>query len=149
LNKVKSIILVVSVLGLFFGTLVYSELLEGKHITITKLGEIQTTILGQSFEYPDTPHIEISIIEFQPGAETSWHTHNTPLIGTVLEGELTVYYCFEDKESIVLDILGCDTLVTSRHFKKGDVLVEAIDVLHKGVNQGDILLKLHVTKLQN
>ena len=138
----------VFVLGAFFGTLVYSELLEGKHITITKLGEIQTTILGQSFEYPDTPHIEISLIEFQPGAETSWHTHNTPLIGTVLEGELTVYYCFEDIEHFV-DIPECDTLGTSRHFKKGDVLVEAIDVLHKGVNEGDVLLKLHVTKLQN
>ena len=137
----------VSVLGAFFGALAYSELLEGNNITITKLGVIETTILDQSFEYPDTPYIEVSIIEFSPGAQTTWHTHDTPLIGTVLEGELTVYYCFEDKDGIVLEIPECDGKGTKRHFEVGDVLVEAIDVLHKGVNQGDVLLKLHVTKL--
>jgi quercetin dioxygenase-like cupin family protein len=31
-------------------------------------------------------------ITLQPGQQTGWHTHPVPLLGYILEGELTVNY---------------------------------------------------------
>jgi quercetin dioxygenase-like cupin family protein len=56
----------------------------------------------------------------QPGAETGWHEHDVPLFGYMLEGELTVDYGTKG----------------TRVYRKGDSLVEAIDVAHNGRNTG-------------
>lgn len=69
-----------------------------------------TTILGQNTSYPDgIPNVTVAIITMQSGDQTGWHVHDVPLIGYMLEGEITVDY-------------GPDG---QRTYRRGDALVEA------------------------
>lgn len=80
-----------------------------------------TTILGQDFSYPDgTPNVTVAIITMQSGDQTGWHVHDVPLIGYMLEGEITVDY-------------GPDG---QRTYRRGDALVEAFQTRHQGTNTG-------------
>jgi quercetin dioxygenase-like cupin family protein len=64
----------------------------------------------------------------QPGAETGWHTHGVPLIGLILDGELTVDYGAKGK----------------RTYKKGDSVAEAMSIPHNGKNTGNSVMRLFV-----
>ncbi len=80
------------------------------------------TVIGQDISYPSgSPQITSKIVTIPVGAETGPHTHEYPLIGYVIEGEVTVDY-------------GDQGIKT---FVKGDSFVEAINYTHNGKNNGD------------
>ena len=79
------------------------------------------TVLGEKLRYPaGEPHVNASIITLAPGQRTIPHTHGVPLFAYILEGELTVDY---GKHG-------------TRTYKKGDSLMEAMNVAHFSVNNG-------------
>jgi hypothetical protein len=53
-----------------------------------------TTVTGEPIRYPSGAPALITAVEItlQPGQQTGWHTHPVPLLGYILEGELTVDY---------------------------------------------------------
>jgi quercetin dioxygenase-like cupin family protein len=61
-----------------------------------------------------------------PGQETGWHTHDVPLTGIVLEGELTVDYGERG----------------TRTYREGQSIAEAIAVPHNGRNSGAGIMRL-------
>ena len=93
---------------------------------------LQTTInsLGQSIAYPreGTPEVTALLVEMAPGEETGWHQHPVPLLGYLLAGELTVYQISGEKRVV----------------RTGEVSLESVDVVHNGVNEGTVPLKMIV-----
>ncbi|MEO1092210.1 MAG: cupin domain-containing protein [Pseudomonadota bacterium] len=89
--------------------------------------ETSTTVIGQPIVYPSgTPEVTVAIVTIEPGASTGWHRHEVPVIGYVLEGELTVDY-------------GPDG---TRLYRPGDALAEALGTEHDGTNTGDVPTRL-------
>ena len=92
-------------------------------ITVVKLAETINSWNGDSLtKYPDgTPKVTVLKIIIPP--KTKLHKHFHPVInsGIVLKGELTVV----DEENNVL------------HLKVGDVIVELVNKLHYGINEGN------------
>ncbi|MEE9339527.1 MAG: cupin domain-containing protein [Methylococcaceae bacterium] len=118
----------VFVLGLIF----YSEYYHIDQVASEILLDTNHTILNQSLAYPEsTPNIVTKIITIPKHAETGFHTHDEILIGYVIQGEITVAY--EDHGEKV--------------YSKGDSLIEAIDILHNGMNHGNIDAKIFVVTL--
>lgn len=90
-------------------------------IAMTPLLSSSETILGEPFAYPaGKPRITAAVMGLAPGQETGWHTHGVPLVGFVLDGELTVDY--GDKGT--------------RTYKAGDALIESSLTAHNGRNAG-------------
>ena len=147
-EKIIGFIAVGVIFTVFFGMLIHAELItDEKRFLITELGNIHQTTIGQSFEYPSNPpNIDVHFIEILPGAESGWHTHDTPLVVTVLHGEITVHYCNEEIENSA-DKEQCNDKGIVRNFQTGDSFVEAINIEHNGVNDGVIPVKLHVITL--
>lgn len=81
-----------------------------------------TTVVGEPIRYPTTgpARITASIVTVKPGADTPFHRHPAPLVAYILSGELTVDYGEHGR----------------RIYRKGDALVEAMDVKHRGMNFG-------------
>jgi quercetin dioxygenase-like cupin family protein len=80
-----------------------------------------TTTLGQKLSYPaGAPHVTAVIVTMTPGESTGWHQHDVPMFCYMLEGEITVDY---GKNG-------------TRTYRKGDALMEAVDVAHDGRNTG-------------
>jgi quercetin dioxygenase-like cupin family protein len=79
-----------------------------------------TTVVGEPIRYPTSgpARITASIVTVAPGANTPFHRHPAPLVAYILSGELTVDYGDHGK----------------RVYRKGDALVEAMDVKHRGMN---------------
>ena len=94
---------------------------ELKKLEVKTLFHDNKNVIGQPITYPSgSPLIISELITFPAGQETNWHTHDAPIYGYILEGELTVDYGEK-----------------GRHiYKKGDVLIEAIHWSHKGKNTG-------------
>jgi quercetin dioxygenase-like cupin family protein len=91
---------------------------ESRQETLLDTG---TTTLGQKFSYPaGSAHLTAVIVTMQPGEQTGWHQHDVPMFCYLLEGEITVDY---GKSG-------------TRTYRKGDALMEAIDVAHDGRNTG-------------
>lgn len=79
------------------------------------------TVIGQPITYPTGPAlVTSSIITMEPGQATGWHRHDAPLVGYMLDGEITVDY-------------GPDG---TRVYRAGDALVEALGSSHNGINTG-------------
>jgi quercetin dioxygenase-like cupin family protein len=80
------------------------------------------TVLGQTFSYPAGAPAKVTaaIVTMLPGEQTGWHKHDVPMFGYILEGEITVDY----------------GAAGTRVYRKGDALMEAIDVAHDGRNTG-------------
>lgn len=95
-----------------------------KATPILKTGE---TWVGQDIVYPEGD-AEMSgvVIEMAPGGETGWHQHPVPSVGYVMEGELEVRFRNGDVKRL----------------RAGEAAAEAVDVLHNGVNVGDVPVKL-------
>lgn len=147
-DKKIAVIAIVTVFVAFFGTLIHAELITDENrFLITDLAVLNQTILGQSFEYPSSPNFDVHFVEILPGAESGWHTHDMPLIATVLHGEITVYYCIEVSDRISEEIEHCPSGAIKRHFVAGDSFVEALNIEHNGKNEGFIPVKLHVVSL--
>lgn len=81
-----------------------------------------TTIAGEKVRFPqENPSVKSLIVTLALDERTGWHRHGTPLFAYILQGELTVTY-----EGI-----------GKRLYKKGDGLLEAMNVTHQGHNTGD------------
>ena len=79
------------------------------------------TIVGEPLVYPEG-HAKMTTVvtTLAPGEKTGWHRHGVPLLGYIIEGELTVDY----------GPLG------KRVYRAGDAVMEAIEAPHEGVNTG-------------
>jgi len=97
---------------------------------VTPLLSTGKTVMDEPIVYPtgSPAKVTTSIVSMAPGAETGWHTHGVPLVGLVLEGELTVDYGPRGK----------------RTYKKGDSVAEAMNVPHNGRNTGTGTMRLFV-----
>jgi quercetin dioxygenase-like cupin family protein len=86
------------------------------------LAQTTTNSLGQPIAYPQdgTPEITTLLIEMAPGDEFPWHRHPVPLLGYIFSGELTVYQASGEKRIV----------------HAGEVSLESVDVMHRGVNEG-------------
>jgi quercetin dioxygenase-like cupin family protein len=98
--------------------------------TFTPRLETTKTIMDQPIVYPTGAPAKITAgeVDLPPGGATGWHKHTIPVVGTILEGELTVDYGSKGK----------------RTFKKGDVFVESINDIHRGTNTGSGTLRIYV-----
>jgi quercetin dioxygenase-like cupin family protein len=115
-------LLAASVLLITFGILMWDARARETGEKVTELLSTEKTVLGQTLAYPAGAPAKVTaaIVAMQPGAETGWHQHDVPLFGYMLEGELTVDYGAKG----------------TRVYRKGDALMEAIDVPHNGRNTG-------------
>jgi len=88
------------------------------------------TIVGETIRYPRTgeAHVTAAIFTLEPGGKSILHKHGVPLFAYILEGELTVDY---GKHG-------------TRTYKKGDSLMEAMNVAHFSVNNGTEPVRLLV-----
>jgi len=89
-----------------------------------------TNAVGQPIEYPrnGTPEVTAFIAEMAPGEKTTWHQHPVPLLGYILEGELTVRQA--DGETRVV--------------RTGEISLESIGRVHQGSNEGTVPCKMIV-----
>ena len=89
---------------------------------VSALLETSETIVGQPISYPtgSPAKVTAAIVTMPPGGTTGWHEHAVPLFGYMLEGEITVDYGPHGK----------------RVYRKGDSLMEAINMAHDGHNTG-------------
>ena len=89
-----------------------------------------TNAVGQPIEYPcnGTPEVTAFIAELAPGEKTVWHQHPVPLLGYILEGELTVRQA--DGETRVV--------------RAGEISLESVGRVHQGSNEGSVPCKMVV-----
>jgi len=99
----------------------------------TLLDAQQLTVLDQPIAYPAKKPAQISssIIQLEPGQETGWHKHKTPMFAYVLEGTVTVEY---------------DAGVV-KEYPAGTALMEAQGVWHNGTNKGDTPVRILVVNM--
>jgi len=80
------------------------------------------TVAGEKVSFPQkNPSVRAIEITMEPGEVTGWHQHHAPLFAYILEGEITVTY--EE--------------IGKKVYRKGDGLLEAMDVTHRGENTGE------------
>ena len=85
------------------------------------------TVMGERLVYPSGQAEVVSmIVTMGPGEETGRHQHPVPIMGYVLEGEVTVDY--EGRGS--------------RTYRKGEAFLEAMHVWHNGRNTGSTPVRL-------
>lgn len=86
------------------------------------------TAVGETIAYPGIGQAEVTaiVVSLLPGEETGWHTHETPVYGYVLEGELTVDYGDAGE----------------RLWRTGEGFLEAMAVRHNGRNDGDVPVRV-------
>ncbi len=78
-------------------------------------------VLGQPIKYPEgKPQVTSAIITLDPGEEGELHRHEVPMYAYILQGEITVDYGPRG----------------TRVFRRGDALIEAQYLGHKGMNKG-------------
>jgi quercetin dioxygenase-like cupin family protein len=94
------------------------------------LAQTTVTSLGQPIAWPQggTPEVTTFIVEMAPGDEMPWHKHPVPLLGYIFTGELTVYQISGEKRVV----------------RAGEVSLESVDVVHRGVNEGSVPCKMIV-----
>jgi quercetin dioxygenase-like cupin family protein len=94
------------------------------------LARTTTNSIGQPIAWPQagTPEVTALLIEMAPGDEFPWHRHPVPLLGYIFSGELTVYQATGEKRVV----------------HAGEVSLESVDVMHRGVNEGAVPCKMIV-----
>lgn len=82
-----------------------------------------TTVMGEPIRYPASgpARVTVSIVTIAPGADTVLHRHPAPLVAYILDGAVTVDYGSAGRKV----------------FRKGEAMVEAMDVAHRGMNLGN------------
>jgi quercetin dioxygenase-like cupin family protein len=104
-----------------------SPLAVEKHSNIRMVLSTGTTTTGQRIRYPaGKAHVTMQELTLEPGQETGWHTHPVPVIGYILEGELTVDYGAKGQKV----------------YHKGEGFVEALNQPHNGRNTGQEPVKI-------
>jgi quercetin dioxygenase-like cupin family protein len=99
-------------------------------VTATVVKKSQTTGNGQKIVYPVTDRAEVTAmtVDLASGAETGWHSHPIPVYAYVLSGVLDVE--LEDGQVIT--------------YRSGDAIIEVVNTLHNGRNQGPDPVRLAV-----
>ncbi len=94
------------------------------------LAQTTTNSIGQPIAYPQggTPEVTALLVEMAPGDELPWHRHPVPLLGYIFSGELTVYQVTGEKR-----VVG-----------EGEISLESVGVMHRGVNEGAVPCKMIV-----
>jgi quercetin dioxygenase-like cupin family protein len=89
---------------------------------VTPLLSTGTTVIGEPIVYPSGAPAQVTaaVVTLLPGQETGWHTHGVPVVGYVIDGELSVDY---GEKGV-------------RVYRAGDAVIEAIGVAHNGRNTG-------------
>lgn len=97
---------------------------------ITALLQTSVNSIGQPIVYPQngTPEVSAFLVEMAPGEETGWHRHPVPLLGYILSGAVTVYLADGGKRTV----------------HAGGISLEGVEVVHNGVNEGDVPVKMIV-----
>lgn len=100
---------------------------------VTVLQQTTQTIAGEPLHYPQSAAAKITtaIITIPAGASTGWHTHDIPVIGYVLSGELDMEYANGKRVTL----------------KQGESIVEAMRIGHIGANSGQVPVTLFVAFL--
>lgn len=92
----------------------------------------KTTVTGndQKIAYPKTDNAEVTAmtVDIAPGAATGWHKHPIPVYAYVLAGKLTVE--IEGGKSI--------------NYDTGEAVIEVVNTLHNGKNNGTAPVQLVV-----
>ena len=85
---------------------------------------------GEPIDYLDKDHPRVTVmkVEIAPGKETGWHSHPMEVYAYVLTGRLTVELEGGKKTE----------------YKKGDAIIEVVNLKHNGINRGKIPVKLVV-----
>lgn len=91
-------------------------------VAVEKLLTTTSDYTGKSVAYlkTDSPEITVLVVHVPPGGSTGWHLHRVPVYAYMLEGELTV----EMKNG------------TGYTFTKGQPIIEVMNTLHNGRNNG-------------
>jgi quercetin dioxygenase-like cupin family protein len=118
----QSIGAVIATLCLIFFTLAAlgGDYQSGVSTTVLKSSSI--TGNGQKIVYPVTDKAEVTAmtVNLAPGAETGWHSHPIPVYAYVVEGKLAV------------ELEGGQVIT----YRSGDAIIEVVNTLHNGRNQG-------------
>jgi quercetin dioxygenase-like cupin family protein len=95
---------------------------EYQNVEVKKLLTSTTTSNGDKIKYLKTDHPEVTAltVRIPPGGSTGWHKHPVPVYAYVQEGTLNV--ALKDGRTFT--------------FKKGDALIEVMNILHNGTNSG-------------
>ena len=110
-----------------------------------------TDILGRPLAYPEcAAEIKAAIITMAPGETGREHQHLTPLFGYILEGEMAVDYAIAGgqrnadlpKDGRSGDGGRATDTSTTRVYRAGDALMEAMHVMHHGYNPTDAPVRL-------
>lgn len=99
-------------------------------VTAKVLTKTSVTGDGQKITYPLTDKAEVTAmtVDLAAGAETGWHKHPGPVYAYVISGNLAV------------DIEGDKHL----SFGPGEAIIEVVNTLHNGKNNGQEPVKLAV-----
>ncbi|WP_343211977.1 cupin domain-containing protein (plasmid) [Aliisedimentitalea scapharcae] len=122
----KTLTTFICALCLSAGSLVAQEIPKPQVKLLLSAGE---TVLGQEITYPSDPaQITTAIVTLPPNGQTGWHHHTVPLVGYMLEGELTVDYGEHG----------------TRTYTAGEAVYEAMATSHNGQNTGDVPVRILV-----
>jgi len=103
------------------GSIASLALAHSQYPPLSPVLTTQTTAIGQPIAYPKgKAKISSAIVTLQPGQETGLHSHNVPLFGYILEGQVELDY----------------GAYGTRSLKTGDAIVEAIGEPHSGTATG-------------
>ena len=99
-------------------------------VSANVLKKSTVTANGKKIVYPATDKAEVTatMVELAPCAETGWHAHPIPVYAYVVAGTLDV------------ELEGGQVI----SYQSGDVIIEAVNTLHNGGNQGFDTVRLAV-----
>jgi quercetin dioxygenase-like cupin family protein len=112
-------------------------LLTGSMMLHGQVSGLQIIPLAQGFSYDKNLNLHVqgpsdvlqSLLVFQPGGDTGWHTHPGPVVVVVKTGALTEYHTN-----------GCITVHPA-----GSVFFEAKEEVHRAVNQAGGVAEVYAT----
>ncbi|HEX5772774.1 MAG TPA: cupin domain-containing protein [Geomobilimonas sp.] len=99
-------------------------------VSATVLKSSSVTGNGQKIVYPVTDKAQVTAmtVTLAPGAATGWHSHPIPVYAYVVEGKLDV------------ELEGGQVIT----YRSGDAIIEVVNTLHNGINQGSEAVRLVV-----
>jgi quercetin dioxygenase-like cupin family protein len=103
---------------------------EYAQASVQKLVDTSVNYAGLPLEYPVSgkPEVTALIVTIPAGGSTGWHLHPVPVYAYMLEGEL-----------LIRTETGLQKL-----FRKGDAIVEVMNLRHNGLNTGKTSARLVV-----
>jgi quercetin dioxygenase-like cupin family protein len=103
---------------------------EYAQASVQKLVDTSVNYAGLPLKYPVSgkPEVTALIVTIPVGCSTGWHLHPVPVYAYMLEGEL-----------LIRTETGLQKL-----FRKGDAIVEVMNLKHNGLNSGQTNARLVV-----